>query len=376
MKRSLDLTTYFGPLAALIVGVTVQVTAAGVVDFERFSVDGAPYTLGAEDSYHGYDSEPSPINELPEVHPFTCAGAEFHNAYGDYTYQGFSYYGWEGWAVSNVTDTTTPGYLNEYSAITGGGVCGSSNYGVAYLPDNSWWGGDPATEVYRRAPIEVAHTEIGGHHGVYITNTTYAYLAMLNGEGPARAFTAENNDYLCLTITGLDKQGTAVAGLETVDFYLADFRQSREPGAVEGDYIVDGWAWVDLSSFVEGGADQLQFVLSSADVGDYGINTPVYFAMDNLPSIPGDASLDGVVNRVDALILASNWGEQGGAHWVEGDFNADGVVGPADASLMAANWGQSVWPDKEGSSAVPEPSVMALLAGLLFGWGTLWRRGR
>ena len=31
---------------------------------------------------------------------------------------------WEGWAYSNMKDTTTPGYLNQYSAVTGGGVNG------------------------------------------------------------------------------------------------------------------------------------------------------------------------------------------------------------------------------------------------------------
>ena len=34
--------------------------------------------------------------------------------------------------ISNHTDTTTTGYLNQYSAYTGGGAGGSANYAVGY----------------------------------------------------------------------------------------------------------------------------------------------------------------------------------------------------------------------------------------------------
>ena len=59
---------------------------------------------------------------------FTSGGVAFGNSYNA-TYQS-----WDGWAYSSKTDTTTAGYANQYSAITGKGANGSSTYGVAY-PD-------------------------------------------------------------------------------------------------------------------------------------------------------------------------------------------------------------------------------------------------
>ena len=78
---------------------------------------------------------------------------------------------------------------------------------------------------------------------------------------------------------------------------------------------------------------------------------------DTPNTIPGDANLDHVVDEDDAAILAAHWLSSG--VWVTGDFNGDGFVDDADATIMASNW-------QAGSAAVPEPSVLAMLAaGLL-----------
>ena len=61
-----------------------------------------------------------------------------------------------------------------------------------------------------------------------------------------------------------------------MDFYLADFRFADNAL----DYVVDSWTWVDLSSL--GVVSSLSFSLASSDVGQFGMNTPAYFAMDNL----------------------------------------------------------------------------------------------
>ena len=44
--------------------------------------------------------------------------------------------------------------------------------------------------------------------------------------------------------------------------------------------LLDSWKEVDLSAFT--GVDGLDFYLDTSDVGDYGPNTPYYFAIDNL----------------------------------------------------------------------------------------------
>jgi hypothetical protein len=62
-----------------------------------------------------------------------------------------------------------------------------------------------------------------------------------------------------------------------VDFYLADYRSDE-------DYIINAWTWVDLTGL--GAVYGLEFSLSSSDNSDYGMNTPAYFAMDNLETVP------------------------------------------------------------------------------------------
>ncbi|MCX7427710.1 MAG: DUF4465 domain-containing protein [Planctomycetia bacterium] len=265
-------------VALALAAVQGGAALAWTMGFEEFTVDGESRVLGSESYYCGYDTQPSPANETPEVHPFVAGGVTFYNSHGDYTGQWGPWSGWDGWSVSNRTDTTTPGFGNQYSAITGGGVFGSANYAVGYFPDEPY-------EDFRRLDIAAASTQTPGRHGFFLTNTTYAYLTIRDGDsyGFTDRFTRENNDFFRLEITGLDASGGTIVGLDPVHFYLADFRQSREPGAIEGDYIVNQWTWVDLANLVEGGAAQLRFAFASSDTGEFGINTPLYVAMDSAP---------------------------------------------------------------------------------------------
>jgi hypothetical protein len=173
--------------------------------------------------------------------------------------------------VSNHTDTTTPGYGNQFSAITGGGADGSAFYGVSFVV-----GSDPGPTVLLPAGVEPVSMQI--------TNTTYAALSMLHGDGFAKKFGGTDGhdpDWFKLTVTGLD-DGGAPAG--TVEFYLADYR-FEDDGQ---DYIVQEWIDLDLTPLVA--ARALRFELTSSDVGAYGMNTPAYFAMDNFVFVPEPGS--------------------------------------------------------------------------------------
>lgn len=183
------------------------------------------------------------------------------NYFLNYQYTAWNY--WEGFASSNMTDTTTAGYTNQFSAITGGGVNNSSNYAVAYTAN---YNGQPAQTYNGYTTGEYAQVV----EGFYVTNTTYAYLAMLNGEGGATAF--GNDDWFLLTVYALDSSYSRQID-NYVEFYLA-----------EGTDILSTWEWVDLSSL--GAVYGLEFELTSSDNGQYGMNTPAYFAMDNLSSVP------------------------------------------------------------------------------------------
>jgi len=153
---------------------------------------------------------------------------------------------------SPTTDTTTPGYTNQYCAITGSGN------GVAYC-----------AVLYPTAYVDLTSTV----QSIDMTNTTYAYLSMLNGDLFAHKFGP--GDYFLLDVKGYTgAEGTGKQVGEPVDFYLANFLGSNS-------YIINTWQTLDLSSLA--GAESLQFGLSSSGNNPiYGMNTPAYFAIDNL----------------------------------------------------------------------------------------------
>lgn len=170
---------------------------------------------------------------------------------------------WSGWAISNTTDVTTPGFSNQYSAIPGTGAKGSATYAVSYDfgHNDMILQGDAAGK-----PVS----------GLYITNSTFAYLSMLEGDGFAKRFggaTGDDPDYFLLTFRAFSDGNLST---DSVNFYLADYRFDDN----DEDYIVQDWTWVDLSSL--GAADSISFSLSSTDNGQFGMNTPAYFCVDNV----------------------------------------------------------------------------------------------
>ncbi len=185
---------------------------------------------------------------------FTSNAAFFRNNFNSYT----------GFAYSNMKNDSTAGFKNAYSSITAGGSK-SENYAI----------GNPGSD--GSAINVVLNNSIKGNpvRGVLVSNTTYAYLSMKNGDTFAKKFggkTGNDPDWFSLQIVGYLN---GVAKNDTVKFYLADFRNADN----SKDYIINTWKWLDLSAI--GGIDSLAFSLSSSDVGSFGMNTPAYFAMDN-----------------------------------------------------------------------------------------------
>ena len=177
------------------------------------------------------------------------------------------YASWDGFAVSNHGDTESPGWANDLSAIPGGGVYGSAAFAVGY--QSGFAPAPPTLEILDAGDGVVLR-------GVFVTNTTYAFLSMRDGDDYAKQFggeTGEDEDWFLLTIHGLDANDGETG---TVDVYLADFR-AADPA---GDFILDQWTWVDLTAL--GSVTGLSFTLSSSDMGDWGMNTPAYFALDDL----------------------------------------------------------------------------------------------
>ncbi len=228
----------------LAVGLSMPfVLQAQISTFEDLTLDSANAYWNGSDTSGGFQS----------------GSAYFYNSYNA------DWGSWSGFAYTNMTDDTTTGWSNQYSAITASGVNGSANYAVSYA------GGGSSLKLTG----DLAGTTL---KGVFITNSTYAALSMQDGDAYAKKFGGADGtdpDWFLLTIKGY-AQGTYT---DSVNFYLADFR-SDDP---QQDYILKNWAWVDLQQL--GPVDSLTFELHSSDVGTYGMNTPAYFCMDNLNDI-------------------------------------------------------------------------------------------
>lgn len=196
---------------------------------------------------------------------FASGSAYFYNNYDS------TYGSWDGFAYSDITDTALSGWAAQYNAITGVGQNGSANYGISYV---GW----------AELPVITLDTA-GVVDGLYVTNNNYAYYSMLDGDAYAKKFggsSGDDEDWFLLTIAGKDVDGAAT---DTVDFYLADYRFADNGE----DYIVNTWEYVDLSSL--GVVKNLEFNLSSSDVGDFGMNTPAYFALDTVIPEPSTMSM-------------------------------------------------------------------------------------
>ena len=178
---------------------------------------------------------------------------------------------WSGFSVSNTTDVTTAGYLNQYSAFTGSGS-NSTNYAV-YYPSG--------TISFAGQGVDLK--------SVQITNTSYAAISMRDGDdsfGVGKQFGSVNGhngspdgtngeDFFKILIYAHAENDSII---DSVEFYLADYRFSNNAE----DYIVDTWETIDLSGIV-GTVYSLSFKLESSDNDPtWGMNTPAYFAIDNL----------------------------------------------------------------------------------------------
>jgi len=205
-----------------------------------------------------------------------------------------------GWAVSTMRDDTTAGFTNLYSAITASSARGN-NYAI----------GQNNTLLKANQDDNVLF------QGMWITNTTYAYLSMKNGDAFAKKFggdTGDDPDFFKLRIYAL--QYNKVDSTNFVDFYLADFRDSVNTN----DYIVDKWTYVDLSSL--GYVSGISFELSSSDVGAYGMNTPAFFAVDKVKISykPEEAWKEEASFDIHNMNLDSFWFNKQGEYFDSDEF--------------------------------------------------------
>ncbi len=210
------------------------------------------FSLSPESAWYGQDESGEEEEEGIFTSTFTSGAAVFENEYNS------NWQSWKGWGYSNMTDQETAGVGNIMSSYAGSDASGSGVFAVGFgrfLFDFE-------------SPVEVME--------VSITNSTYAAMSMRDGDQFAKKFggsTGDDPDYFMLTIEGIDEDGELTG---SINVYLADYTFSDN----SKDFILDKWEKVNLTSL--GVVKSLDFILTSTDVGDWGMNTPSVFCLDNL----------------------------------------------------------------------------------------------
>lgn len=243
--------------ASFALATFAALSAAGTATFDDLSFSTATPTY--ENGRY--------LNGAPS---FTSGGVAFKNAY-DPTYDS-----WEGFAYSKQRDATSAGLDGQYAAYSGAAFSGTS-YGVSF--------GDGAT-----ISLPTGQRILG----MEVTNTTYAALAILNGDPYNISKPFATGSFFALTATGY-ANGLATG---SASFNLADYRFA-DPSK---DYVVKDWTYFDLSGL--GTATSVVFSYASSDVGQYGINTPTYFALDDVrtQAVPEPTTLAVLGLGVSALV--------------------------------------------------------------------------
>lgn len=208
-----------------------------LIDFEDVKLDSTGYLNGS----NGLGS-------------FVSGPANFVTNFTQSQYFSF----WSGFACSSNIDSVTPGYVNQYSVIAAKGATDSKQFAVAY---------DTA----------IVKINFIDHYykikNMMITNSTYAYKAMLNGTDFSHPFSNAsdngNGDWFKVKITGLFESHET----GTVDYYLADFRNGKS-------FISKTWEKVDLSTL--GQVDELMITFDSSDKSFGYMNNPAYACIDNI----------------------------------------------------------------------------------------------
>ncbi len=243
---------YFFTAAFLIVGLIARSAPAYlIVDFNDLTLDGPDSYWNGSDGSGGFYS----------------GDVFFTNQY-EY-YPAFDMEAWSGFAYSNIDRPGAGGHTNQYAVYDPGtGRSGAGNYVVAYYVEEGF-SDEFRPRLSLSSPAEVLD--------LYVNNTAYTALFIRDGDIDRGFSPFEEGDWYRLHIQGLD-EGLNPLGSEAV-VYLADYRDGQT-------FIMDEWTPVELASVFGGPVQHIEFRVEGSKTGDWGLETPTYFALDDIRIIP------------------------------------------------------------------------------------------
>lgn len=235
-------------LMTLVGSVSAQTDDVVVIGFENQTLNESNYWIGGEDG------------ELVEGqwgNTWTCKYTE-GVATVTTTYGG---YYWSGFAISACTGTTfTDAYAgaDQYNCVVGKAKSGNN-----FLVAQQAYG------------IEcISFSEPVTVNGFSYTNSAVAVNSIVNGDDYEAPFTKE--DWLKCTVIATRSNSSTV----TFDIDLAK----------DGDYVKT-WQTTEGMEKVFTDVVSLSFAFSGSRNGEWGLNTPAYFCMDDLEVTPSTAHI-------------------------------------------------------------------------------------
>lgn len=256
-------------LAAIALAATAALTSCDkandpkLIDLTyNFEVDlGAELDFSAEGYWEGvYDTDISTIFVQPGL-------AMSHSAL-ETVWDGTIYRSWTGFCPSRAVDGDDhtgqdwveyqwSAALKQPNAIVAG-AANSFDYVIAH-----WDVTESTTEIPEQPSCAMVFVGGATPKTIYVNNSNYGYWAMKNGTDFSHPFT--DSDWCRLLIKGV--QDGKVTATVTVDL------------AKDGQ-ILNDWTPVDLQAL--GTVEAMYFQMESSDSGQWGMNNPAYFCVDNL----------------------------------------------------------------------------------------------
>ena len=165
---------------------------------------------------------------------------------------------WGGFALSNVKDTDPANglFANQYAVFNDSAASGE-NFLIYYYDSFN----EPCDIVLKK-PVHLSD--------VKLNLTTYTYASITNEaiNDFARAFT--DGDYLKVVFTAM--KGNKITGVD--ECYVVDYRDGKRIMATD---------WTEYSLVNLGrDYDHVRVTIETTDIGEWGANTPLYIALDDL----------------------------------------------------------------------------------------------
>lgn len=178
---------------------------------------------------------------------------------------------WTGFCPSRATETQDVSgestLAHQWSSATGSGANNSADYILAFWSSYS----EDLTSEPKKPSCQIAFAGNATPLYVYVANSNYSYWAMKNGTSFNKAFGSD--DWCKVIFHGVrqttENGSTVSTSTGEVECYLA-----------KNGEISRTWQSVDLTSL--GTVTYIYMTMESSDTGEWGMNNPAYFCLDNL----------------------------------------------------------------------------------------------